>query len=109
MNPPGFIVVGCYAGKSFEAKVSTGKYIGDSAAGHVKYRVDKNEPVKTRMKASDKAMYFNDMDNKFIKDLMNGQTKVVVQLMDYDYDTSIATFTLKGSTATINKVLDACK
>ncbi|CAM3095435.1 hypothetical protein VIRA109638_13265 [Vibrio rarus] len=107
----GFITMGCYPGKSFELKVSTGKYIGDKAINkNVKYRVDKDTPVQMTMKATSKRfVYINDMDSQFIKGLMNGKSTVLVQLTSYDYDTSKAKFSLKGSTAAIQKVIDACK
>jgi hypothetical protein len=107
----GLIAFGCYSGKSFEGKISAGKYIGDKDlyTDNVKYRIDKLDPVSTSMKSDDSVVYFNDMHEPLVEALMSGQSQVVVQLTSYDYDTSIAKFTLKGSTAAISKVLQACK
>lgn len=107
----GFIHMGCYPGKAFEVKVSTGKYIGDKAfSNNVKYRVDKDTPVQMTMNpTSERYVYMNDMDSQFIKGLMNGKSTILVRLTSYDFSTSNARFTLKGSTAAIQKVIDACK
>jgi hypothetical protein len=105
----GFIGVSCFPNKQFETKISTGSYIGDSASGRAKYRVDKEKPVSTNFNSSDNFMYFNDIDNTFIKDIMSGKEKVLVQLTDYDYDTSKNSYSLTNSTSTIQKVIDACK
>lgn len=106
----GFIHIGCYPGKNFELKVGAGKYIGDKAiTNNVKYRVDKNTPVEMTMNpTSERYVYMNDMDSAFIKELMKGQSTVIIQLTSYDYDISKAKFSLKGSSDAIKKVLDAC-
>lgn len=106
----GYIHVGCYPKKSFEVKVGAGAYIGDkNIQNNVKYRVDKNEAVTTTMKPTkERKVYFNDMDAQFLKDLIAGQDSVLVQLTSYDYDTSMARFSLKGAKAAIEKVLQAC-
>ena len=75
----GFIHLGCFP-SGFEGKVSTGQYIGDKdISNNFRYRVDKNEPVKTTMKAtSERYVYFNNMSNPFIKALQSGQSKVAM-------------------------------
>ncbi|MGU3814821.1 hypothetical protein [Vibrio diabolicus] len=107
----GFIHMGCYPGKSFEVKVGAGKYIGSKRIpNNVKYRVDKNEPVEMTMNSTSKRyVYMNDANSKFVRDLLDGKSSVVVQLTSYDYDISKAKFSLKGSTKAIKQVLDACK
>lgn len=97
-------------GDYFEVKVGAGEYIGDKRINNnVLYRVDKDEPVKTTMNPTSKNyVYFNDSNAKFLADLMNGSDQVIVRLTSYDYDTSTAKFTLKGSTSAIQQVIDAC-
>ncbi len=106
----GFIHLMC-KGSYFEVKVSASEYIGDKdIPNNVLYRVDKNDAVKTTMKpTSKKYVYFNDLDSQFLQQLMNGKDSVIIQLTSYDYDKSKAKFTLNGSTAAIQKVLDACE
>lgn len=106
----GFIAAGCYP-SGFELKVSAGEYIGDkSISNNVKYRVDKNTPIETTMKpTSKKFVYINDTSSPFISDIMNGNSTLLIQTTSYDYDTSKAKFTLKGSTNALKTVLDACK
>ena len=105
----GFIMISCYP-SGFEGKVSAGEYIGDKEiSGNVKYRVDKNEAVETTMNPTSKIfVYFNDLNSPFIKALMEGKEKVIVQLTSYDYDTSKASFTLNGAATAISKVIQAC-
>ena len=73
------------------------------------YRVDKNEPVEITMKPTSKThVYFNDPKAQFIQDLMGGSSTVLIRIYDYSYDTATARFTLNGSTAAIQEVLNTC-
>lgn len=105
----GFIIVGCYP-LGIEVKVGAGKYVGDKEIDdNVKYRIDSNEFVVTTMSPTSRNYVFiNDKDSKFLKDLMSGK-KVVIQLTNYDYETSKARFTLNGANNSITKVLSFCK
>ena len=106
----GFIAFGCYP-SGFEGKVGTGQYIGDKdVSNNFRYRIDKETPVKTTMKTtSKKYVYFNNANDPFVKALMSGKSKVLIETTNYSYDTSRAEFTLNGSTAAIQAVIDACK
>ncbi|MFZ6843587.1 hypothetical protein [Undibacterium sp. RuTC16W] len=105
----GFIDVRCFP-SGIEVKIGTGKYIGDKEiSDNVKYRVDSNNYVVTKMKPTSKEyVYENDKDSKFLTALMSGK-KIIVELTSYDYDTSSATFSLNGAEPAISKVLALCK
>jgi hypothetical protein len=106
----GFIDVRCFP-SGIEVKVSTGKYIGDSVIyrGNVKYRVDNDTAVVTKMNpTSGEYVFENDKDSKFLKALMAGK-KIIVELTSYNYETSSATFSLNGAAPAISKVLALCK
>ena len=106
----GFIMFTCFP-SGFEGKVSAGEYIGDKAiSGNVKYRIDKSEAVEMTMSPTSKVfVYFNDLNSPFVKALMEGKEKVIVQLTSYNYDTSKASFTLNGAATAISKVIQACQ
>jgi len=106
----GFINVGCFP-SGIEVKVSAGKYIGDSPIfrENVKYRVDNNTSVATKMNPTSKEyVYENDKDSKFLKALMSGK-KIIVELTSYNFETSSASFSLNGAEPAISKVLALCK
>lgn len=106
----GFIHVGCFPSGIVEVKVGAGKYIGDKEiSNNVKYRVDSNNYVVTKMNPTSKNyVYENDKDSEFLKALMSGK-KIIIELTSYDYDTSSASFTLNGAEPAISKVLALCK
>ncbi|MBE8182389.1 MAG: hypothetical protein HAW61_02555 [Candidatus Portiera sp.] len=106
-----FIYVGCFPGKTFELRISTGRYIGDKELylRNVRYRIDKDEAKATTMSPTNKRfVYSNDKSSNFLYGLMNGSSTVLVELTSYDYDTSKSRFSLKGSTKAVQAVLDAC-
>lgn len=106
----GFINVACFP-SGIEVKVSAGKYIGDSRIfrENVKYRVDNNTSVATKMNPTSKEyVYENDKDSKFLKALMSGK-KIIVELTSYNFETSSASFSLNGAEPAISKVLALCK
>lgn len=106
----GFINVGCFP-SGIEVKVSAGKYIGDSRIfrENVKYRVDNNTSVATKMNPTSKEyVYENDKDSKFLMALMSGK-KIIVELTSYNFETSSASFSLNGAEPAISKVLALCK
>ena len=76
----GFIQVVCLPERVFKVRVSTGAFIGESATGHIQYRVDKKMAVKSKMLTAETGLYFNDMGHEFIQDIMAGKKKVLVQL-----------------------------
>lgn len=106
----GFINVTCFP-SGIEVKVSAGKYIGDSRIlkDNVKYRVDNNAVVTTKMNpTSNEYVYENDKNSKFLKALMSGR-KIIVEFTNYDFETSSASFSLNGAELAINKVLTLCE
>jgi hypothetical protein len=105
----GFISVGCFP-TGIEVKVSAGEYIGDSrtAFANVRYRVDSNLAVTIKMKpTSDKFVYENDKNSKFLSALVSGR-KIIVELTNYNFETSSASFSLNGAEEQIRKVLTLC-
>lgn len=107
----GFIALGCFPSKRFEGKISTGHFVGDKDVGeNIKFRVDANDPVSLTMRPANKPfVYFNDPDSPFVKQLLDGEDSVVVQLTNYQHDVSKATFSLNGAKAAIRAVLEACR
>lgn len=107
----GFIAAGCYPGKKFELKISAGKYIGDKEiANNVRYRVDKESPQKVSFKpASEKFVYSNNLNSRFIKDLIKGEDRVLIETTSYNYKKSKASFTLNGAKNALEKVISSCK
>jgi len=105
----GFISFGCFAGE-FEGKVSAGEYIGDkNVPDNFRYRVDKNEPVTMTMSpTSKKHLYFNDVNSRFVGDILNGVEQVVIETKNYEFRPSNRTFTLVGAREPIIKVLADC-
>ncbi|MEX0603848.1 MAG: hypothetical protein WD623_16890 [Marinobacter sp.] len=106
----GFILLTCYS-DGFEGKVSAGEYIGDKRIrDNFKFRVDEENPVELTMKPTSKTyVYFNNFNSPFFKALENGKSTILVQLRSYDYDTSSARYTLRGSTNAVREVKEACK
>ncbi len=117
-NHTNLISLVCYPSRSFSGRILFDTYLGARRID-VMYRVDKNEPATLTMRAVPMktrhrrvtVVYFNDIDSKFVRDLMNGKGTVLVKLIPHDgYASEPRTvrFTLNGSTAAIKTVLEAC-
>lgn len=107
----GFIFLTCYGDGSFQGKIGAGKYIGEmSIHDNVKYRVDKMAAVEATFEPTSKDfVFFNDINDNFVQQLINGKDKVIIQLTSYDYDKSSAEFTLRGAKSAIEQVIRACQ
>ena len=108
----GLILVACYPEKNFTLQIGTGIPMGTDKAlyKNLKYRVDKKEVVSMTIFGTLKTyIYTKNIHSRFISDIMEGESTVLVRLKSLDHGESTARFTLNGAKEAIQTVLDACK
>lgn len=104
-----FVHVMCKNRNYFEFKVSANVYIGDDAnRDNLLYRIDKKEAQKVTLKGYKSNLYANDLENLFIKHLMEGGDTLIVRATGYDFDTGTAQFAMKGAAEAVSSVVKAC-
>ena len=104
----GMLIVRCIAGK-FDVVISFHKYLGSRDAD-IRYRIDKGEITRgwgTLSTDGDAVFISSFTERQLAKDLMQGE-QFLIEATDFRGSKHKQKFSLLGSSAPIQKVLDRC-
>lgn len=105
----GFAVVRCADG-SFEMFFSVGEFIGSDDRYSVRHRIDKQPPgsAKWWVSTTGTSVFAGSVDGqRLARSMMSGST-LLLEVTDYQGTPHMANYSLAGSKAALQKVLNAC-